>query len=109
MSRGRSLLALTTSRCTAAHCGPIGRASCLNTRGPSMLAAIPDAHHPRISACRKNERKALELVATETRPQSLLPLLAKNSSTSLTDASPKEQFFLVRPLRNFSTCQQRLR
>jgi hypothetical protein len=60
--------------------GPIGRVSCLKILGPSMPAATPAAHHPRISACR--ERSALALVATETATHLLSPFRARNASTS---------------------------
>ena len=89
--RGLSLSTLAMRRCTSPQLGPTGRASCWKILGPSIPAAIPGVHQPRVSAYRKKDRSALALVATDTRPHPVFPFPAKNASTSCKATSPKER------------------
>src|SRR6266480_6188760 len=102
MSRGESPPVLAINRCTSGHAGPAGRPSCWNRRRPSIPAAILSAHQPRRAAWWKKARRALALVATETRPQPCFPWLARNASTSAKETCSKARFWLGKQNRAFA-------
>jgi hypothetical protein len=77
MSRAESPTVVAINLRTSGHDGPTGRPSCWNRRGPSIPAAMLAVHHLRIAACLKKARRALALVATDTRPQPCFPWAAR--------------------------------
>ena len=105
MSRAESPTVVAINLRTSGHDGPTGRPSCWNRRGPSIPAAMLAVHHPRIAACLKKARRALALVATDTRPQACFPWAARNASTSSRETSSSERFCSPSQRKNFSTCQ----
>src|SRR5215831_5266484 len=94
-------------RWTSVQRGPRGSPSCLNSRGESIAAAIPEEHHPRLSEYRKNERRAAAQVATDTRHQFFRPLASRKQSISSTVIDAIEALLEETYSRKPSICHRR--